>query len=317
MSKKILFLAISDLHLSEYKKFSTRENSGFRVLRIIAHKCHDLGVPAVHIGDLLHKPESITNEFFYRLVKNFKQLSRYNWKLYTISGNHCISRVSKIKERPISWDRSLAALFPWLKCIDYRKIDIGHVQIHGVPYIDHNIGISEYLKDMKLDKNRKHILMLHTDYPGAKDTDGTPVDSVENLNINTLSKFNLTLCGHIHKPQRLGKKVYMIGSPYQQRRTDKNCDLGYWEVYEDLTLKFIPLKDFPRFIDVESEDQVKHDGHYYTILPSNNHRPSDNNTPNMSKGLSTKTLVRRYMRHCGVKDKNKKHLLLKVLNDAE
>ena len=33
--------------------------------------------------------------------------------------------------------------------------------------------------------------MLHTDYPGAKDTDDREIDSVENLNINILNRFDL------------------------------------------------------------------------------------------------------------------------------
>ena len=33
----------------------------------------------------------------------------------------------------------------------------------------------------------KHILLLHTDYPGAKDTDGSEVGTAENLNINLAS----------------------------------------------------------------------------------------------------------------------------------
>ena len=48
--------------------------------------------------------------------------------------------------------------------------------------------------------------MLHTDYPGARDTDGREIGSVENLNVNTLNKFDLVLCGHIHKPLKIIKE---------------------------------------------------------------------------------------------------------------
>lgn len=59
----------------------------------------------------------------------------------------------------------------------------------------------------------------------------------------------------------------MIGAPNQQRRTDKNCKLGYWKIYEDLSMEFVPLKGFPKFKDVESEEDIKDDGNYYTIIP--------------------------------------------------
>lgn len=37
----------------------------------------------------------------------------------------------------------------------------------------------------------------------------------------------------------------MIGAPLQQRRTDKDCKLGYWKLYSDLSMEFIELKGFP------------------------------------------------------------------------
>ena len=90
--------------------------------------------------------------------------------------------------------------------------------------------------------------MLHTDYPGARDTDRREKGSVDNLDVYTLNPFDLVLCGHIHKPQSLSKKVYMIGAPYQQRSTDKDCILAYWKLYSDLSMEFIELKGFPKFV---------------------------------------------------------------------
>lgn len=156
--------------------------------------------------------------------------------------------------------------------------------------------------------------MLHTDYPGAKDTDDREIDSVENLNINILDRFDLIICGHIHKPQRLSKKVYMIGAPNQQRRTDMNCKLGYWLIMEDLTMKFVELSDFPKFIDVESEEDVKDDGNYYTLITRETIVESDNK---IHKGLSKKKLVRLYLKYNNIKDKEKKECLLGIIKKAE
>lgn len=49
----------------------------------------------------------------------------------------------------------------------------------------------------------------------------------------------------------------MIGATLQQRRTDKDCKLGYWKLYSDLSMEFIELKGFPKFVDVESEDELR------------------------------------------------------------
>lgn len=188
--------------------------------------------------------------------------------------------------------------------------------VYGVPYIDNNVGLSEYLKKLELDKSKKNILLLHTDYPGAKDTDGREIDSVENLNVNVLNKFDLVLCGHIHKPQRLSKRVYMIGAPNHQRRTDRDCELGYWKIYEDLSLKFVPLKNFPKFIDVEREEDINDDGNYYTVIPQKASTPV-NNKHKITKQLSKKSLAKRYLREKGIKDEVKTNLLIETLKKAE
>lgn len=207
-----------------------------------------------------------------------------------------------------------------IEIMDYhhRPISAYHknIIVHGVPYVDHNIGLSDYLKNLKLEKGKKHILMLHTDYPGAKDTDGREIDSVENLNLNVLNRFDLILCGHIHKPQRLSKKVYMIGAPLQQRRTDKDCKLGYWKLYSDLSMEFVELKGFPKFIDVESEDEIKDDDNYYTILPKKTSIQVNTNHK-ITKQVSKKTLAKRYLREKGIKDDAKEQLLIDTLNKAE
>ena len=188
--------------------------------------------------------------------------------------------------------------------------------VYGVPYIDHNIGLSKYLKTLRLKEGFKNILLLHTDYPGAKDTDGRVVDSAENINLNMLNRFDLVLCGHIHKPQRLSKKVYMLGAPIQQRRTDKDCKMGYWLVMDDLSMKFVELKGFPKFMDVETEDEVKEDGNYYTVIPKTQ-REKVNTNHKITKTLSKKKLAKRYLKEKGIKDRGKEDLLIKILKKSE
>lgn len=246
----------------------------------------------------------------------YNEINKLDLRIRAISGNHDMKKVSKIGEKPFSWLYTLPSNF--IDIMDYKQDTLSSynqdIILHGVPYIDHNIGLCEYLKNLKLDKSKKHILMLHTDYPGAKDTDDREIDSVENLNINILNRFDLIICGHIHKPQRLSKKVYMIGAPNQQRRTDMNCKLGYWLIMEDLTMKFVELSDFPKFIDVESEEDVKDDGNYYTLITRETIVESDNK---IHKGLSKKKLVRLYLKYNNIKDKEKKECLLDIIKKAE
>ena len=314
-SKELLAIVFSDLHLSDWSKYSTRLDTAIDIWKRLAKKASKNKVPLIHCGDILHKPESITIELSFIMQNILHYIDTLpNFEMWSISGNHSINSLSKIGEKPKSWDLLFSKYSSNWNVLDYQRLVKGNVCFYGVPYIDNNSGLSQYLKGLKLDKSKKNILLLHTSYPGAKDTDNRPISS-ENISVNDLSKFDLVLCGHIHKPQRLGKKVYMIGSPYQQRRSDKDCNLGYWELYKDLSLKFVPLKDYPKYIDVDSEDKIKEDGNYYTLVT-----PQVKNVPikhKINKSLSKKKLAHRYMITRGIDDSKKEDLLIRILKKSE
>ena len=318
---KVIAIAFSDLHINDWAKFnseSKRTKNHFKVLSLIKKACIKYNCPAIFCGDLFHKSENISLPLMGQVVTNFSKLQK-KWKCYAISGNHDILSVSKIGDTPESWVNIFSVMYDWLISIDYSYFtdEDNHVQYHGVPYLDHNIGLNEYLKSMELNDQYKHVLLLHTDYPGAQDTDGIEVGTSENLNINLLDKFDLTLIGHIHKPQRLSKKTYMIGAPLQQRRTDKNCDLGYYLIYDDMRLKFISLSDkFPKFIDVDSEDKVLDDGNYYTVVSVKVDQAVEQ-VNKITKKLSKKRLIKRYLKAQGITDSKKESILLDIIKESE
>ena len=317
-SKEIIAIAFSDLHLNLWAKFNKdncRTLDSFRVLHLITKVCQKHQVPALFCGDFLHKPEVLDQELGQLIIGSLTNLESCG--VIAISGNHDLNEINSFDKPKKSWLHFFANTFKWLDVIDFMSTEIkGKVMVYGVPYIDHNIDLCKYLKKIEFRKGYKNILLLHTDYPGAKDTDGRVIDSAENLNLNVLNRFDLVLCGHIHKPQRLGKKVYMIGAPIQQRRTDKNCEMGYWEVYSDLSMNFVPLKGFPKFIDVETEEEIKEDGNYYTVVPKSS-RVEVNTKHKITKQLSKKKLAKRYLKEKGIKDKVKENLLIKVLKESE
>lgn len=318
---KLIAIVFSDLHINLWNKFNEcnkRTLDNFRVLSVIKEICKANGnIPALFCGDLFHKPENLENDLFEIVEDEFSKLDISGFKCYAISGNHDMSKSNSLSKPSPSWVKTFSHYNRWLKCIDFKsEWLVPNIRIIGVPYIDHNIGLSEYIKDLSIDSKEVNILMLHTDYPGAKDTDGREIGSVENLNINILNKFDLVLCGHIHKPQRLSKKVYMIGAPLQQRRTDRDSKLGYWELYSDLSMKFKELKDFPKFIDVESEDEIKYDGNYYTVIPKKE-ESINKSTTKIHRNLSKSKLARQYLREKGIKDKDKSDLLKRILKEAD
>lgn len=323
--KKVVGIVFSDLHLNLWNKFNQenkRTLDGFRVLFLIKSLCLKYGCPAIFCGDLFHKPEFIENELLSKTIEVFDELDWDKWKMYSISGNHDMSKSNNLNSHSPSWVNTLSKKYKFLENIDFTSVVVGdNYVLHGIPYIDHNIGLNEYVRNLPLMKGRKdlnipNILLLHTDYPGAKDTDGVEVGSVENLNINVLSRFDLVLAGHIHKPQRLSKKVFMVGAPIQQRRTDKDCDLGYWKLYSDMSMKFVPLEGFPKFIDVDNSDDIKDDGNFYTVVskPISLEVTQENH---ITRNLSKKRLVSRYLRKSGIKDPKKKSVLLEIIKETD
>lgn len=329
---KVIAIAFSDLHLNIWAKFNKdnkRTQDSFRVLFKIIKECEKYDVPALFCGDLFHKPENLDLDLALMFRDFMKEVYHHHpkFKMFCIAGNHELKSVNSLiindngryETTARSWldvfenDHPITILSP--------STPAGHigmdVMIHGVPYIDHNIGMGKYLKSLRLMEGFKHILLLHTDYPGAKDTDGRVIDSAENINLNMLNRFDLVLCGHIHKPQRLSKKVYMIGAPIQQRRTDKDCKMGYWLVMDDMSMKFVELKGFPKFIDVESEEDIKDDGNYYTVLPKKSSSEKVEADHKITKQLSKKRLAKRYMKQKGINDKKKEDLLINVLKESE
>ena len=313
--KKVIAIAFSDLHINDWSKFNT-ENSrtlnGFSVLHRVAKLCDRYKCPALFCGDLFHKPELMTQELRNITDRELSKLPS-TFKCYAINGNHDLYQVNSPTNRKEGWVHILSRQFPWLTVVDFRTVEFPKLgfNIHGVPYIDHNQGLGEYLKNVKTD-----ILLLHTDYPGATDTDGRVVDSAENLNINMFKPYKLVLIGHIHKHQRLGKKIYMVGAPQQQRRTDRNCEMGYMKIYEDFTCSFVPFDDYPKFIDVESQEEVKDDGNYYTVVPKTS-REVKQTEHKITKQLSKKKLARLYMKQKGDQNKSRRKLLTKILIKSE
>lgn len=320
---RVIAIAFSDLHLNDWAKHNQdnqRTLNHFRVLSIINDLCKKYKCPALFCGDMFHKPENMSQELMFMVHEHFSKLA---FNCLAIEGNHSLHRVNSVKNPTKGWIHLFSRLYPfWLTDLSFDKYDMypttNHkIMIYGVPYIDHNIGLNDYLNRIEFQEGYKNILMLHTDYPGAKDCDGRIVDSVENLNLNILNRFDLVICGHIHKPQRLSKKVYMIGAPLQQRRTDKNTKLGYWKIYEDLSMKFVELKGFPKFIDVESEEEIKDDGNYYTVVPKQKTSEQASTNHKITKQLTKTKLAKRYLKEKGIKDEKKQNLLIRTLKRTE
>ena len=151
--KEVIAIAFSDLHLNDWAKFNQnghRTLNGFDVLYRIANICHHKRCPALFCGDLFHKPENITQDLLDTVLTKFHQLDiNYpKFRCYAINGNHDLSVVNHIEKPSSGWVTKFSKIFNWLVSIDCTEFQIKGFNCLGIPYIDHNNGLNNFIKNI-------------------------------------------------------------------------------------------------------------------------------------------------------------------------
>jgi DNA repair exonuclease SbcCD nuclease subunit len=318
--KKVISIAISDVHLhiwSQYNEDGRRNETGAMFLDKLRRLQKKFNVPVISPGDWFHSPKSLSNE---SLNKYIPLICNIKYPIYILPGNHDMDGVNNN-------DKTAHSHITWLSYILAQGFSVtGSHQLHtgitlwGVPYYDHNIGlmdkIQSYIKSFK--PGQKNILMIHTDLPGAKDSDGMEVGQVQGIPENwgeVFAKFNLVLCGHIHKFQKLGPNVYMVGSPYHTRITDIGCKMGVLLVYDDFSVEFVDM-GLPEF--KLKGPGIKEDDYHIWIDKKKDTEEEDNDTPIGRKDFYTKDRVKlgqAYLKLKGITDPKKRNILLNALKN--
>lgn len=323
--RKPLALVYSDLHLNIWPKFNENNRrlwNGIGVIDIISEKAQELKVPKLFLGDLFHKEDGISNELF-QIIPNLKMyFTDFEEMTYAITGNHDQSSYNTKENPSSSYIKTLSDTFPSIHCVDFKSFDIGDYRFYGVPYLTNDTGLIEYISKIGKEKSKKKkVLLLHTTLPTARDTDMRTIHSnlEENDFLKATDGFSLVLSGHIHKPEEIIKDfMYSIGAPQQQRATDRNCDMGYWILYDDLHMEFIHLDNFPRFIYYMDESEIKDDGNFYLKNSKTSKRKKEISL-DLKKELSSTNVnkvVKKYCKAKSVKDKRKISSLTKVLKEV-
>lgn len=325
---KVLAIAYSDIHhniWSTFNKDYQRTLVAVNAENMIFEKAADLDVPVLFTGDIAHNEKSLSNELLSIILPHYRGLERWETKMYAISGNHDQCEINTADHKSISYVKTFADTFSFVKCMDFKvEYLTDKVVIFGIPYLTHDSGLLEVIKSLKPKayKGVKRILMLHTTLPGTEDTDGRLIQT------NTIGKevmdyinkhFELIITGHIHKPLKLGPKVLQIGATNQQRKTDRDCSLGYWIIYKDLSWKFVRL-DTPKFIELKPGEKIPKDkdNYYYHSIAKVEHK--DVNEKHKSKFENTddkRKIAKAYLKERQIKDKVKRERLIQVLKEIE
>ena len=186
------------------------------------------------------------------------------------------------------------------------------------------MGFKELVRNIrKIPKEYKYrILVIHTDLHGALSTDGRETGTTENIpkDLGKFFKgFDLVVSGHIHKPQIIvPNHVYMIGAPQQQNRGDKNCQMGYWILYDNLTMKFIPT-DYPKFIEIPEDDYIKIekgelDANFYIPIPKEEIAKDVKGFTEFSSSKGRTKIVKQWAKATGESNKLRIKTLKTILN---
>jgi DNA repair exonuclease SbcCD nuclease subunit len=322
-NKKIIAIASSDWHINNWPAFNIDNRRLFLSLdqfRLISRLCKKYKVPHLFCGDLFHKPKELDNEVITLASKFFKQYFEDKAIHFIgISGNHDQSRKNYTDAKSPSYLDKFGLIFNNFSQADFCNVALNeNTDIWGIPYLHHNIGFIETVKNFKQQfKKPKNILLIHTDLYGAKDTDNRIVGSVDNIPENmkkAFRGFDLVLSGHIHKPQKIDKNIFMLGALQQHSRKDKNCEMGYWEIYDDMSALFKPLTCYPQFKEYAKGTDKPDEFHFYdevtTVLTLSNEAT---NEVVMNTTMSRDSLIEAYSKIENM-DTKKKSLLTRILN---
>ncbi len=317
--KKVKFIAFSDLHLNQwnisYEYSGDRLADGIKAFEVINKRAGELGVKMLFAGDLFHRFKSLDNE----VLDAFSDVSLNDF-LVGIDGNHDQVKANTHKVISPAYFNTFSKLNKQMICVNGRSVVTGDgYMIHGIPYMKHNVGFKTYLKKAHKERLKhpklKHILLIHTDLPGAMKDNGMVADSVENIkSLKIFKGFDLVLCGHIHKSQIITKNIIILGSPYQQSLSEMGDQKGYWEIYEDLTFSFVPIKGIPTYKKYDSDKPPKDLSKYIWVPEKIKALEFDNgSTIEFDVNQGRQDIARAYFKTTNQKGKGKRSLLISLI----
>ena len=322
--KKVIAIATADWHFHKFNAFDingSRLYWALKAARQIVSIAKSFDVPILFAGDLIHSPKNIETETNTLVQKLFHDI-RYQ-TFIAISGNHDLSQRNGINSISPSHLDALGHYAKFYKQ-DYliRPSPIPGGWVWGIPYMNSDADLKLYAEKLSGEPRKFKgikILLIHSDMPGAKTSENYLINEVENIpkNLDTFFKdWDLVLCGHIHRPQKLSNKVYMLGCPIQQVECSNPHPYGYWEVYSDASVKFIELDNYPRFTRLKKGEKIPDNpGINYYIEFNEVLVEEEIEMGEFHINNSKSKLARRYLAQKQIKSKSKRKALIKILNE--
>ncbi|MBN1971407.1 MAG: DNA repair exonuclease [Candidatus Delongbacteria bacterium] len=251
---KIIFLSDThlgfDFPLSERRISNNRGEDFFKSFEsVLDFAKKDNADLVLHGGDLFYRSKVpyFIRDRVYDMISTFT--SRTKIPFCIVPGNH---ERSKLPE-------SLFIPNNQFYCFDNAEsFDFENVSIFGFPYengkLNQNFtGLQNSLLK-NLDVERFNILVMHHIISGSKVENHTFHQGDDVIDIKDISeKFDLVLCGHIHRHQVLQKgkrKIIYSGSTERTSTQEINEIKGFVQIIisdKSYNYKFIPLYSRPMF----------------------------------------------------------------------
>jgi DNA repair exonuclease SbcCD nuclease subunit len=315
MSKEIVAIATADWHIHKFRQFNRPEKSRLDwciwMVRNLLNKSAELKVPLLFAGDLIHNPKEVENETITRVIDTIGYNIRQPF--IAISGNHDMSEKNALGHKSPSYLAAFKHLANFHR-VDNAFWSNDKLAVWGIPYMNDSQDVNIQLKKLSKDpgSDRLKILLLHTDLLGAKTPEGFSVNESK-IKTKYFKNWDLVLAGHIHMGQKLGKNVYMLGTPIAQDAGHVGIPCGYWEIYSDASVEFVELKNFPKFIKGEQDptDELN-----YFLPPEEITEENEREVGKFTLNQSRDSLAKKYCKVKGIKDKKKRQALIKILNES-
>jgi exonuclease SbcD len=247
MQKKPTQVIITDLHLD-------KNNTSYveSLMEEVVSYCLDSDIEEITLlGDSFTDRSSQKLEVLLSFKRIVKIVTRNNINLFVIPGNH-----DKVI---LDNDSSYLDIFDIERCYILRKpynVDDGEIHYHYLPYYNTE-KTEELIKQIKCDKDNKHILFCHLAIDGVKNNDGSIVS--DSISLKELEKFSIVFTGHYHDRTVVGENVVYIGSLFPHNYGEDN-DKGFCVLYDDGTFEF-KLVNFKKYkklnIDLEQVSTEK------------------------------------------------------------
>lgn len=137
-----------------------------------------------------------------------------------------------------------------------KVIRMENVNVLCVSYHDDSSAIVDFLR--RCPRNVPTILLGHFQVVGCQMSSGIAATGVP---LEEMKFAQISLLGHIHKPQEIGNRVHYVGSPFQQHwgETGEDKRVGILEIGgpQGDTLNWVPMTGFPRYLQVSFPQFIK------------------------------------------------------------